>query len=172
MVQIARFESFGKLRSGKNQTGFNNRSKPILPRYGGGISRELGSSSNSMAKKILFIEDEAVMQKAVSDFLTTRGYEIMSSLDGELGLISAKTRQPDLILLDLILPKKNGFEVLKELKADPATKSIPVVVLTNLSEMGDIGKVLEYGVTTYLVKSDQSLNDIHSVVEKILGPQS
>ena len=89
-----------------------------------------------------------------------------------MGLISAKTRQPDLILLDLILPKKNGFEVLKELKADPATKSIPVVVLTNLSEMGDIGKVLEYGVTTYLVKSDQSLNDIHSVVEKILRPQS
>ncbi len=122
-----------------------------------------------MSKKILFIEDEAVMQKAVSEFLAARGYEVMSALDGELGLISAKTRKPELIILDLILPKKNGFEVLKELKADQETAAIPVVVLTNLSEMGDIGKVLEYGVTTYLVKSDQSLNDIHAVVEKVIG---
>jgi len=122
-----------------------------------------------MAKKILFIEDEAVMQKAVSEFLATEGYEVISSLDGELGLNAAKTRKPDLILLDLILPKMNGFEVLKELKADPATALIPIVVLTNLSEMGDIGKVLEYGVTTYLVKSDQSLKDIFAVVEKILS---
>jgi len=121
-----------------------------------------------MAKKILFIEDEAVMQKAVSEFLNTRGYEVISALDGELGLNAAKTRQPDLILLDLILPKRNGFEVLKDLKADAVTASIPVVILTNLSEMGDIGKVLEYGVTTYLVKSDQSLKDIFTVVEKIL----
>jgi len=109
------------------------------------------------------------MQKAVSEFLAARGYEVMSALDGELGLISAKTRKPELIILDLILPKKNGFEVLKELKADQETAAIPVVVLTNLSEMGDIGKVLEYGVTTYLVKSDQSLNDIHAVVEKVIG---
>jgi DNA-binding response OmpR family regulator len=122
-----------------------------------------------MAKRVLFIEDEAVMQKTVSEFLFNRGYEVISTLDGELGLISAKTRKPDMILLDLILPKKNGFEVLKELKADPETASIPVVVLTNLSEMGDIGKVLEYGVTTYLVKSDQSLSDIFAVVEKVLG---
>jgi two-component system, cell cycle response regulator DivK len=125
-----------------------------------------------MAKKILFIEDEAVMQKAVSEFLNTRGYEVVSALDGELGLISAKTHRPDLILLDLILPKKNGFEVLKELKGDADTASIPIVVLTNLSEMGDIGKVLEYGVTTYLVKSDQSLKDIFAVVEKILSPEA
>lgn len=122
-----------------------------------------------MAKKILFIEDEAVMQKAVSEFLSVQGYEVISALDGELGLNAAKTRNPELILLDLILPKKNGFEVLKELRADPVTASIPVVVLTNLSEMGDVGKVLEYGVTTYLVKSDQSLRDILAVVQKMTG---
>jgi DNA-binding response OmpR family regulator len=122
-----------------------------------------------MARQILFIEDEAVMQKAVSEFLGSKGYSVVSALDGETGVNVARKVVPELILLDLILPKKNGFEVLKELKADAATKDIPVIVLTNLSEMGDIGKVLEFGVTTYMVKSDQSLKDIAAIVEKTLG---
>ena len=122
-----------------------------------------------MNKKVLFIEDEAVMQKAVSEFLGVNGYRVVSALDGELGVRAAQVEKPDLILLDIILPKKNGFEVLKELKSGPETKSIPVIVLTNLSEMGDIGKILELGVTTYLVKSDQSLKDILAIVERTLG---
>ena len=122
-----------------------------------------------MAKKILFIEDEAVMQKAVGEFLRVKGYNLVSALDGETGVNIARVEKPELILLDLILPKKNGFEVLKELKSDAITKEIPIVVLTNLSEMGDIGKVLELGVTTYMVKSEQSLQDILAIVEKTLG---
>jgi len=125
-----------------------------------------------MNKKILFIEDEAVMQKAVSEFLGVNGYSVVSALDGELGIRAAQSEKPDLILLDIILPKKNGFEVLKDLKSGPETKSIPVIVLTNLSEMGDIGKILELGVTTYLVKSDQSLKDILVIVERTLGNNS
>ncbi|MFA6376750.1 MAG: response regulator [Candidatus Paceibacterota bacterium] len=125
-----------------------------------------------MNKKILFIEDEAVMQKAVSEFLGVNGYSVVSALDGELGVRAAQAEKPDLILLDIILPKKNGFEVLKDLKSGPETKSIPVIVLTNLSEMGDVGKILELGVTTYLVKSDQSLKDILAIVERTLGNNS
>ncbi len=123
----------------------------------------------NMNKQILFIEDEEVMQKAVGEFLGTKGYDVISAMDGELGVRAARQKLPDLILLDLILPKKSGFDVLKDLRADPITKLIPVIVLTNLSEMGDIGKVLELGVTTYLVKSDQSLKDIFAVVEKTIG---
>ena len=119
-------------------------------------------------KNILFIEDEAVMQKAVSEFLGVKGYNIISALDGELGINMAQTKKPDLILLDIILPKKNGFDVLKELKSDERTKSIPIIVLTNLSQMADISKIMEMGVTTYLVKSDQSLKDISAIVEKTL----
>ena len=121
-----------------------------------------------MAKQILFIEDEAVMQKAVSEFLGVKGYQVTSALDGETGLDIARLKKPELILLDLILPKKNGFEVLKELKSDPVTKEIPVIVLTNLSGMDDVGKILELGVTTYMVKSDQTLQDIFVAVEKML----
>lgn len=120
-------------------------------------------------KNILFIEDESVMQKAVGEFLGVKGYNVMAALDGELGINMARQKLPDLILLDIILPKKNGFDVLKELKNDPTTKSIPVIVLTNLSQMGDISKIMELGVTTYLIKSDQSLKDIAAIVEKTLG---
>ncbi|MFZ3073946.1 MAG: response regulator [Minisyncoccales bacterium] len=122
-----------------------------------------------MNKTILFVEDESVMQKTVSEFLGAKGYDVISALDGELGINMAQIRKPDLILLDIILPKKNGFEVLKELKSNEETKSIPVIVLTNLSQMSDIGKVMELGVTTYLVKSDQGLKDILAVVDKTLG---
>lgn len=120
-------------------------------------------------KNILFIEDEAVMQKAVSEFLGVKGYHVVSALDGEIGISMAQKQSPDLILLDIILPKVDGFDVLKKLKNDPATKSIPVIVLTNLSQMGDISKIMELGVTTYLVKSDQSLQDIAAIVGKTLG---
>ncbi len=119
-------------------------------------------------KNILFIEDEAVMQKAVSEFLGVHGYNVISALDGDLGINAAKSQKPDLILLDIILPKKDGFDVLKELKEDEATKSIPIIVLTNLSQMNDVSKMMEMGVTTYLVKSDQSLRDILAIVQKTL----
>jgi len=120
-------------------------------------------------KKILFIEDEAVMQKAVSEFLGAKGYEVISALDGELGINMAKNYSPDLILLDIVLPKKSGFDVLRDLKNDEKTKSVPVIVLTNLSQMDDVSKMMDMGITTYLVKSDQSLQDILRVIDQTLG---
>ena len=120
-------------------------------------------------KKILFIEDEAVMQKAVSEFLGAKGYNVVSALDGELGINMAKNSSPDLILLDIILPKKSGFDVLRDLKSDEKTKSVPVIILTNLSQIDDVSKMMDMGITTYLVKSDQSLQDILRVIDQILG---
>jgi len=120
-------------------------------------------------EKILFIEDEAAMQKAVSEFLGAKGYHVVSALDGELGVNMAKNSSPDLILLDIILPKKNGFDVLRDLKSDEKTKSIPVIVLTNLSQMDDVSQMMDMGVTTYLVKNDQSLQDILRVIDQTLG---
>ena len=82
--------------------------------------------------KILFIEDEAALQSAVGKILTDEGYQIISALDGEIGLRLAQDELPDLILLDCILPRKNGFEVLAELKKDLKTSGIPVIILSNL----------------------------------------
>jgi len=121
-----------------------------------------------MPKKILFVEDESSLQKTFSDLLKSEGYEMVSALDGETGLRLAKEGQPDLILLDLILPRVHGFDVLKELKTDPKTKEIPIIVLTNLEEMGDVEKAIELGATTYLVKAQYSLEEVVEKIKKIL----
>ena len=122
-----------------------------------------------MAKKILFVEDEAALQKTFSDILKQEGYEISGALDGEKGLELAKSENPDLILLDLVLPKMHGFEVLKALKKDENTKDIPIIVLTNLESMGDVEKALELGATTYLVKASYSLEEVVQKIKKALS---
>jgi len=120
-------------------------------------------------KRILFIEDESALQKTFGDILKQERYEMISALDGETGLRLAKTQKPDLILLDLILPRVNGFEVLKKLKEDKETKDIPVIVLTNLEGIGDVDKAIELGATTYLVKAQYSLEEVVQKIKQALG---
>ena len=119
-------------------------------------------------KTILFIEDESALQKTFGEILKQEGYEMISALDGETGLKLAKSQKPDLILLDLVLPKIHGFEVLKKLKEDKETKGIPVIVLTNLEGVGDVDKVLGLGATTYLVKAQYSLEEVVEKIKKAL----
>ena len=125
--------------------------------------------SSSKNKKILVIEDEATLQKALNEVLTNEGYEVMSSLDGLRGLELAQKESPDLILLDIILPKMDGFEVLKRIKKDDKISQIPVIILTNLSDISDIQKALDLGATTYLVKADFHIEDVLKKIEKILN---
>lgn len=120
-------------------------------------------------KTILIVEDDPTLQKTLSAALEKEGYQIKQALDGEIALRTAKERELDLILLDLILPKYDGFEVLAELKKDEATKSIPVVVLTNLETSEDVQKALSLGATTYLVKANYNLQDVLEKVKKSLG---
>ncbi len=117
-----------------------------------------------MGKIILLVEDEPTLQKTLSLALQQEGYEVKNALDGEIGLKLARETNPNLVLLDLILPKIDGFEVLDELKKDDATKDIPVIVLTNLESTQDIEKALALGATSYLVKANYDLKD---VIEKV-----
>mgnify|MGYP001562369591 CR=1 FL=1 len=119
-------------------------------------------------KKILFIEDEASLQKTLVDVLGSEGYQIVSALDGEIGLRLAESEKPDLILLDLILPHLHGLEVLKRLKGSLSTQKIPVIILTNVEEAKDIETALELGATTYLVKANYALQDVIDKVKKVL----
>ncbi len=119
-------------------------------------------------KKILLIEDEQALQKTVGDRLSQEGYEIISALDGEIGLNLANAKKPDLILLDLILPKIQGLDVLKKLKETKETKEIPVIILTNLEEMEKINKALELGATAYLVKANYSLEELVEKIKNLL----
>lgn len=120
-------------------------------------------------KKILFIEDESALQRAVSKIFIDEGYQVFSALDGEVGLQLAKKEIPDLILLDLIIPKKDGFAVLEELKKDPATAHIPTVILSNLEGGSDVQRALELGATAYLVKINYRLEEVVEKIKNILG---
>lgn len=123
-------------------------------------------------KRILFIEDESALQKTFGDIFAAENYEMISALDGETGVRLAKTKRPDLILLDLVLPRMHGFDVLKILKQDPLTKEIPIIVLTNLEGVEDVEKALNLGATTYLVKANYSLEEVLEKIRKILGEGS
>lgn len=120
-----------------------------------------------MIKKILFVEDEPTLQKTFGDVLRKDGFEVVNALDGEIAVRLAKSEQPDLVLLDIVLPKMNGFEVLQQLKADPATKEIPVIILTNLEKPGDVEKAIDLGATTFLVKTRYGLEELMNKIKKI-----
>ena len=119
--------------------------------------------------KILIIEDDWVLQKALADYLSTEGFETKTAADGESGIALALAEKPDLILLDIVLPKKDGFEVLRTIRAEEITKKIPVVLLTNLDGISDVEKALELGATTYLVKADYKLEEITEKIKDILN---
>jgi CheY-like chemotaxis protein len=109
--------------------------------------------SSGMAK-ILLAEDDRLLGKASSAALRRRGFEVVIAADGEEALELARRDLPDLILLDVIMPKLQGFEVLVRLKADPATAQIPVVMLSNLAQPADVDEALRAGALDYWIKAD------------------
>ena len=118
------------------------------------------------SKKVLIVEDDEHVSHAYSVKLKMEGVDSVIASDGEEGVAKAKTESPDLIMLDVMLPKKDGFEVLSDLKKDPATKDIPVLIMSNLGQPSDIEKAHALGAAEYLVKIDYSIKDI---VDKVKG---
>ncbi len=118
-------------------------------------------------KKIVFIEDEPALQKSLTMALKANGFSVFSAFDGETGMNLIKETSPDLILLDLILPKKDGFQILEEIKSDKETKDIPVVVLTNLEDASNVEKVIELGATNYLIKANYTADEIAQKVKSM-----
>ena len=117
-------------------------------------------------KKILIIEDEVALQKMLGEVLAEKGYEVIQSLDGESGLALAISGKPDLILLDLILPKIKGLGVLKKIRENEIIKDTPVIILTNSENAADIEEAISLGTTAYLVKANYSIKEIMEKVEK------
>lgn len=118
--------------------------------------------------KILVIEDEEVLAKVLQEKFEKSGYDVKVAADGEVALSLAASFKPDAIVLDLLLPKKDGFEVLEILKADEALKMIPVVVVSNLGEDSDIKRALLLGAADYYVKSEHPINEIIEKIKNVL----
>jgi DNA-binding response OmpR family regulator len=115
-------------------------------------------------QKIVLVEDDEILSKVLFEELKDAGFEVQQAFDGEAGLEIAKSTKPDLVLLDLVMPKKQGFEVLEELKKSLLTKDIPVMILTMLGQDEEIKKGIKLGAEDYIVKSQHAVAEI---VEKI-----
>jgi len=115
-------------------------------------------------KKILIIEDDKFLRELIAQKLIKEGYEVSEAVDGEEGLKKLKEEKPDLVLLDLILPGIDGFEVLARTREESTLSSIPVIILSNLGQKEDVEKGLKMGAVDYLIKAHFTPGEI---IEKI-----
>lgn len=123
---------------------------------------------SNKATCILLGEDDRFIAKIYKTRLTREGYQVEHAINGEEVLKLAKEKKPDMILLDLIMPVKNGFETLQELKTDPELKKIKVVILSNLNQDEDQKRVMDLGAEEYVVKAHISLPELVEVVKRHL----
>ncbi|MFA5169415.1 MAG: response regulator [Candidatus Paceibacterota bacterium] len=121
-----------------------------------------------MLKKILLIEDDRFLRELMNKKLLSMGYDVVSASDGESGLTAIKESKPDVVLLDLILPGINGFEVLERAKKDPETANVPVIILSNLGQSEDIEKGLKLGAKDFLVKAHFTPQEIITKLKTII----
>lgn len=120
------------------------------------------------ARRILLAEDDRFLRKAAEATLRRHGFDVLTAQDGEEALRLARDEAPDLVLLDMIMPELQGFEVLRRLKQDPATRPIPVIVLSNLGQESDVKQALEAGAVAYLIKASLTLEELVKRVEEAL----
>lgn len=119
-------------------------------------------------KRVLIVEDDRFLRRACQARLEQQGYTILTAQDGEEALRIARTEVPDLILLDLLMPKLNGLEVLRVLRAEEGTRAVPVLVLSNSSRQEDVQTIRDLGISGYFVKANLSLQDLSTQVKTLL----
>lgn len=118
--------------------------------------------------RLLLVEDDRFLRKAAEVMLRRHGFEVLTAADGEAGLAVARESRPALILLDLIMPRMQGFQVIEHLKQDPETAGIPVIVMSNLGQESDVQRAMDAGAVAYVVKSNVALHDLADRVRAVL----
>ena len=122
--------------------------------------------------RILLAEDDRILRKAGEVSLRKKGYEVIPAVDGMDALVKAREQKPDLVLLDVMMPKMHGFDVLYALKGDPHVRDIPVIMLTNLAQPSDIRRAADAGAHSYLVKSNMNLDELATHIEQALSQRT
>ena len=118
--------------------------------------------------KILVVEDEEILLTALAEELKQEGFDVVGAKDGVEGVEKAASEKPNLILLDLVMPRLDGIGALKQIKANPDTKGIPVVILTNLSDYDKVSDALSLGAMDYLVKANYRLEELINKIKTVL----
>lgn len=121
------------------------------------------------ARKIVILEDDRILLKALNIELLSNGFEVLSAADGEAGLKLIIAEKPDLVLMDLVMPKLHGFEVLKSLKENKITKDIPVIILSNLGQDEEIKKGMQLGALDYYKKASTDLSELSKKIKGVLS---
>lgn len=122
-----------------------------------------------MAKKILLVEDEKIMINLLEKKLIQEGYDVRVAVNGEEGLKAMREEKPDIVLLDIIMPKMGGFEVMEEMGKDPALKEIPIVIISNSGQPVELDKAKELGAKDWLIKTEFDPQEVVEKVEKQIG---
>ena len=117
---------------------------------------------------VLLVEDDPLLRKAAESALRRDGFRVLAAANGEEALRTVAIDIPDLILLDLVMPGLQGYDVLRALKADPTTAGVPVVILTNLGQGADVQRAMEAGAAAYAIKAELALQELTALVRKVL----
>jgi len=122
-----------------------------------------------VTKTILLAEDDRFLRRAAETKLKQAGFDVRVAVDGEEALTFAREQAPDLMLLDLLMPKRDGLSVLKALKADTSTSAIPIVIISNSSKDLEMQNASDLGAVDYWIKSNLSLQELCDRVQRLLG---
>ena len=120
-------------------------------------------------KTILIVEDEEAVREALVDTFTREGFDVLSAKNGKEGLDSALSKHPDLILLDIVMPIMDGITMAKQLRQDEWGKHVPIILLTNLSDVEHVASAVENDMYDFLVKTDWTLDSVVTTVKERLG---
>lgn len=120
-------------------------------------------------KKIVLVEDEEILIKLLEDKLASEGYQVITARDGAEGLEKIKEGKPDLILLDIIMPKMGGFEVMEELNKDEMLAKIPVVIVSNSGQPVELERAKKMGVKDWLIKTEFDSREVVEKVKNLIG---
>jgi len=120
-------------------------------------------------KKMVLVEDDSLMSSILASHLIREGFSIISVTEGAQAFERIQTEQPSVVLLDIVLPGISGFDILEKLKKDESTKSIPVLILSNLGSKEEMKRGIDLGATAYLVKANSMVDEITAKVHEILS---
>lgn len=117
---------------------------------------------------VLIVEDDVFLGEIYQKKFEMEGFKVSMAVNGEKGLADIKKKKPDIVMLDILLPKLDGFAVLEAAKSDPAVKDIPIILLTNLGQKDDVQRGLDEGAADYLIKTHFKPSEVVDKVRKVL----